>query len=64
MADTKKTTEPKQDLSEWDRGYRGEVPDETPNSAYTVSGVTGGAETPETVEPGSEGSTKVDPDKA
>lgn len=30
------------------RGYLGAVPDPTPNSAYTVRGVTGGAKTPET----------------
>jgi len=64
MADTKKTTaQPAQDLTEWDKGYRGEVPDTTPNEAYTVGGVTHGAQTPETQEPGSAGSTKSDPDK-
>lgn len=62
MADTKKKT-PSQDVSEWDKGYRGEVPDGTPNKAYTVDGVTSCAETPETVEPGSPGSTKVDSEK-
>lgn len=31
-----------------EKGYHGEVPDKTPNSAYTVAGVTGGAKTPET----------------
>lgn len=31
-----------------DKGYHGEVPDKTPNSAYTVAGVTSGAPTPET----------------
>jgi hypothetical protein len=30
------------------KGYLGEVPDPTPNSAYTVGGVTSGAPTPET----------------
>lgn len=32
------------------QGYVGAVPDETPNSAYTVQGVTGGAKTPETAD--------------
>lgn len=40
------------------KGYLGSVPDETPNAAYTVPGVTSGAETPETQEPGTAGSTK------
>lgn len=31
-----------------DKGYRGTVPDETPNENYTVAGVTSGAPTPET----------------
>lgn len=44
------------------KGFRGDKIDETPNSAYTVAGVTAGASTPETVDPGSEGSTKGDPD--
>ncbi len=30
------------------QGYRGTVADPTPNSAYTVAGVTGGEATPET----------------
>lgn len=30
-----------------EKGYDGEVADETPNSAYTVKGVTSGAKTPE-----------------
>jgi hypothetical protein len=34
------------------KGYRGHVPDETPNSAYTVAGVTGGSKTPETTKEG------------
>ncbi len=29
------------------KGYLGEVADKTPNQAYTVAGVTKGAETPE-----------------
>ena len=34
---------------EWERGYRGEVVDPTPNENYTVAGVTGEpAPTPET----------------
>lgn len=33
---------------EQERGYRGSVPDPTPNEAYTVAGVTSGAKTPET----------------
>lgn len=33
-----------EDLS---KGYHGHVPDETPNSAYTVQGVTSGAERPD-----------------
>jgi hypothetical protein len=33
---------------EQERGYRGTVPDPTPNHAYTVAGVTGGEPTPET----------------
>lgn len=31
-----------------DKGYIGATPDETPNDAYTVSGVTSGKPTPET----------------
>lgn len=46
-----------------DKGYIGHTPDDTPDSAYTISGVTSGQPTPETVKPGSEGSTKADPDK-
>lgn len=30
------------------KGYFGEVPDETPNENYTLSGVTSGKPTPET----------------
>lgn len=30
------------------KGYFGETPDPTPNEAYTIQGVTGGAPTPET----------------
>lgn len=30
-----------------DRGYLGEVPDDTPNEAYTVAGVTSGTEAAE-----------------
>lgn len=30
-----------------DKGYVGSTPDETPNEAYTVAGVTRGARTPE-----------------
>jgi hypothetical protein len=44
-------------------GYLGTAVDQTPNEAYTVAGVTSGAPTPETQEPGTPGSTKVDPDK-
>lgn len=44
------------------KGYLGTTPDQTPNEAYTVAGVTGGATTPETQDPGSDGSTKFDPD--
>lgn len=44
----KKTTTAPQDLSEWDKGYRGEVPDPTPNANYTVAGSVKGAPTPET----------------
>lgn len=32
---------------ETEQGYRGEVPDPTPNANYTVAGVTSGAPTPE-----------------
>lgn len=36
-------------LNEWnDQGFRGVKVDPTPNEAYTVAGVTGGAPTPET----------------
>lgn len=31
-----------------EKGYFGEVPDETPNEAYTLKGVTSGQPTPET----------------
>lgn len=34
--------------AEQERGYRGAVPDATPNEAYTVKGVTSGQPTPET----------------
>lgn len=47
-----------------EKGYLGTTPDDTPDSAYSVAGVTSGARTPETQEPGSEGSTKRDQDKA
>ena len=33
---------------EQEQGYRGFVPDPTPNANYTVAGVTSGAPTPET----------------
>lgn len=33
------------------RGYLGTVPDDTPNEAYSLQGVTSGQPTPETVEP-------------
>lgn len=33
---------------EHERGYRGAVPDPTPNEAYTVAGVVSGMPTPET----------------
>lgn len=39
---------------EQERGYRGHVPDPTPNDAYTVAGVTSGAKTPETERPASD----------
>lgn len=35
---------------ETDQGYRGVVADPTPNSAYTIAGVTSGEPTPETHE--------------
>lgn len=35
---------------EQDQGYRGVVADPTPNSAYTIAGVTSGEPTPETDE--------------
>lgn len=44
------------------KGYLGTTPDETPNEAYTFAGQAAGATTPETQEPGTDGSTKVDPD--
>lgn len=47
---------------EQEQGFRGTKVDETPNENYTVSGVTSGAETPETKTPGEEGSTKSSPD--
>ena len=31
-----------------EKGYFGEVPDETPNENYTIAGVTAGKPTPET----------------
>lgn len=34
--------------AEQDKGYRGEAVDPTPNSNYTVAGVTSGKPTPET----------------
>lgn len=37
---------------EQEKGYRGEVPDKTPNSAYTVKGVTSGKSTPESDDDG------------
>lgn len=45
-----------------EKGYLGTKVDPTPDHAYSVGGVTAGAKTPETVEPGSDGSTKGDPD--
>lgn len=42
-----------------EKGYFGEAPDPTPNEAYTVRGVIGGAPTPETDE-----GAKADADKA
>ncbi len=45
-----------------EKGYFGTTADPTPRDNYTVSGVTSGADTPETREPGSPGSTKSDPD--
>lgn len=45
------------------QGYIGSTPDDTPNEAYTVKGVLAKQPTPETQKPGSEGSTKVDPNK-
>lgn len=55
---TDKTPTP--DASEWDKGYRGETPDETPNAAYTVDGVTSGASTPETSDSASDGESPED----
>lgn len=43
------------------KGFLGTTPDQTPNEAYSVAGVTGAVTTPETQEPGTDGSTKVDP---
>ena len=40
-----------------DKGYMGEVPDQTPNEHYTVDGVTSGKPTPENPE-GLTGSNK------
>jgi hypothetical protein len=40
-------------------GYLGANTDPTPDEAYSVAGVTSGAETPETVEPGAPTSTKT-----
>lgn len=37
--------------AEQERGFSGTVPDPTPNSAYTVGGVTAGEPTPETAPP-------------
>lgn len=42
-----------------EKGYLGTTPDDTPNEAYTVAGVTAHMETPETVQPGADGSTKL-----
>lgn len=44
-----------------EKGYYGPNTDTTPDEHYTVAGVTAGKPTPETVEPGSEGSTKYPP---
>lgn len=46
---------------EQEQGFRGVVPDETPNDAYTA-GEAASSETPETIPPGEEGSTRADPD--
>ncbi len=47
----KKTPEAQVDetrSAELEQGYRGTVPDPTPNENYTVAGVTSGKPTPET----------------
>lgn len=59
MADKKQADAGQSDVQEkfdkeQEQGYRGTVPDQTPNSAYTVAGVTGGAKTPETTKEGAE----------
>jgi carbamate kinase len=41
--------------AEQEQGYRGVVPDPTPNENYSVAGVTSGAPTPETVNKGQSG---------
>lgn len=56
MAREKTKTDPTAGVndSEWDKGFRGDVPDPTPNEAYTVDGVTSGSPTPETATPASD----------
>lgn len=54
---------------ETEQGYRGFVPDPTPNANYTVAGVTSGAPTPENnpkaaAEAGSSKFAQVNPDPA
>lgn len=50
MAETKKTTARKAAPreKETEQGYRGAVPDETPNENYTVAGVLAAKPVPET----------------
>jgi hypothetical protein len=47
QAEPTETSQEKAD-KEAEQGYIGTTPDTTPNEAYTVEGVTSGAETPET----------------
>lgn len=42
-----------------EKGYLGPNTDSTPDEHYTIAGVTSNKPTPETVEPGSKGSTKA-----
>lgn len=69
MAETKKTADTATRVeaamaTEQELGYRGYVPDPTPNENYTVAGVTSGKPTPETDRDAKEAARKTAADLA